>query len=72
MLRTLGWMTVVVLCCAAGKAAGEEQADPRLHEAQTVFEEAKKLLAAGKYAEAITQGEQALKLREAVLGDSHL
>nr|QKW93719.1 photosystem I assembly protein Ycf3 [Vitiosangium cumulatum] len=72
MWRTLGWMTVVVLCCAAGKAVGEEQPDPRLPEAQTAFEEATKLWKAGKYAEAITQGEQALKLREAVLGDSHL
>jgi CHAT domain-containing protein len=65
-------MTVVALCCATGKAAGEEQPDPRLHKAQTAFEEATKLQEAGQYANAITQGEQALKLREAVLGDSHL
>nr|QKW93740.1 photosystem I assembly protein Ycf3 [Vitiosangium cumulatum] len=73
MWRMLGWTAVVVLCCATGKAvAGEEQPDPRLSEAQTAFEEATKLWKAGKYAEAITQGEQALKLREAALGDSHL
>jgi CHAT domain-containing protein/Tfp pilus assembly protein PilF len=66
-------MAVVVVCCTAGNAAaGEEQPDPRLSEAQTAFEEAKKLLAAGKYAEAMRHGEQALKLREAVLGGSHL
>ncbi|QRN99232.1 CHAT domain-containing protein [Archangium violaceum] len=72
MWRILGWMTVVVLYCAAGKAAGEEQLEPRLSKARTAFEEATKLQKAGKYTEAITKGEQALTLREAVLGDSHL
>ncbi|WP_257448435.1 CHAT domain-containing tetratricopeptide repeat protein [Archangium lipolyticum] len=72
MWRFLGWMTAAVLFCAAGKAVGEEQLDPRLSEARTAFEEAKKLEKAGKYAEAINQGEQALELGETVLGDSHL
>ncbi len=72
MWRILGWMIVVVVCCAAGRAAGEAQPDLRLSEAQTAFEEAKKLLEAGKYVEAIPRGEQALRLRKAVLGDSHL
>ncbi|WNG41573.1 CHAT domain-containing protein [Archangium violaceum] len=72
MWRRLGWAVVVVLCCAAGRAAGEVRLDVRLFKAQTAFEEAIKLLEAGKYAEAITQGAQALELREAVLGDSHL
>ncbi|WNG41574.1 CHAT domain-containing protein [Archangium violaceum] len=73
MWRILGWTVVVVLCCATGKAvAGEDQPEPRLSEAQTAFEEATKLLEAGRYAEALTPGEQALELREAVLGASHL
>jgi CHAT domain-containing protein len=42
--------------------------DPRLQEAQTAFAEATKLQEAEKYAEAITQGERALELREAALG----
>ncbi|OJH36804.1 CHAT domain-containing tetratricopeptide repeat protein [Cystobacter ferrugineus] len=73
MWRIAGWTVVVVLCCATSWAeAGEEQTDPRLSQAQTAFEEATKLLGAGRYAEAITPGEQALELRKAVLGDAHL
>ncbi|WNG32081.1 tetratricopeptide repeat protein [Cystobacter fuscus] len=64
-------MTVVLLCCAAGAAAGEEQPDARLQVARTAFDEAKKLYNEGKYADAIAPAEQALSLREAVLGGAH-
>ncbi|MET0406688.1 MAG: tetratricopeptide repeat protein, partial [Cystobacter sp.] len=65
-------MTLAVLCCAASNAAGEEQPDPRLPEAQAAFDEAEKFLKAGKSEEAISQAEQSLKIRKTVLGDSHL
>jgi tetratricopeptide (TPR) repeat protein len=71
MRQVLGWLTVVVLCCAAQAAAGEEKPEARLQEAQTAYDEAMKLEAAGKYAEAVARGEQALVLREAVLGGTH-
>ncbi|SET32865.1 CHAT domain-containing tetratricopeptide repeat protein [Stigmatella erecta] len=70
MRKWLGWITVA-LCCIAGGAAGEEKPDARLQEAQTAYDEAMKLFAAGQYAEAVTQGEHALALREAVLGGTH-
>ncbi|MCY1034255.1 CHAT domain-containing protein [Corallococcus sp. BB11-1] len=69
-MRMLRWM-VVVLCCVAGAAGGEPPPDARLQQAQKAFEEATALDKAGKYAEAIVKGEQALALREAVLGSSH-
>jgi CHAT domain-containing protein/tetratricopeptide (TPR) repeat protein len=71
MRRSLGWMMVVLLCCAADAMAGEEQPDPRLQEAQKAFDEASALQSAGKFAEAIAKGEHALALREAVLGGMH-
>jgi CHAT domain-containing protein/Tfp pilus assembly protein PilF len=71
MRQVLAWITVAVLCCAARAAAGEAPSDARLHEAQRAYDEAKALDEAGKYAEAVTQGEHALALREAVLGSSH-
>ncbi|HEY8208757.1 MAG TPA: CHAT domain-containing tetratricopeptide repeat protein [Myxococcaceae bacterium] len=40
-------------------------------EAQAVFDEAQKLLDAGRYAEGIPHGERALALCEAVLGENH-
>ena len=73
MRRVLEWTAVVVLCCtcAAHLVAGEAQRDARLVEAQAAFDEATKLKDAGKYADAIKQGEHALTLREAVLRDTH-
>ncbi len=71
MKRILGWMAVVMLCCAAGAATAEEPGDARLREAQTAFDEAKKLQEAGKYSEALARGEHALALWEAVFGGSH-
>jgi CHAT domain-containing protein/Tfp pilus assembly protein PilF len=64
-------MMVVLLCCVAGVAAGKEFEDARLGAARTAFDEAGTLWAAGRYDEAIARGEQALALREAVLGGSH-
>jgi len=64
-------MMVVVLCCVAGAAVAQETPDARLREAQTAFDEAKTLWDAGQYADAIARGEQALALREAVLGGTH-
>jgi CHAT domain-containing protein/lipopolysaccharide biosynthesis regulator YciM len=71
MRNVLGWIAVAVLCCAASAVAQEAPPDARLQEAQKGYEEAKRLDAAGKYAEAVEQGEHALALREAVLGDTH-
>jgi CHAT domain-containing protein/lipopolysaccharide biosynthesis regulator YciM len=70
MQRFFGMM-VVMLCCAAGAPVAEEKSDARLQEAQTALNEANKLRDAGKYADAIAKGEQALVLWEAVLGSSH-
>ncbi|HYI00692.1 CHAT domain-containing tetratricopeptide repeat protein [Hyalangium sp.] len=66
-----GMMMAVVLCCAAGAAVAEERPDARLQEAQSAFDEANTLWDAGQYADAISRGEQALTLREAVLGGTH-
>ncbi|HYI00656.1 CHAT domain-containing tetratricopeptide repeat protein [Hyalangium sp.] len=71
MRLVLGWIGVVVVCCAAGAAAGEESPDARLQEAQKAYDKAIALYQAGKYAEAVTLGEHALVLREAVLGGTH-
>ncbi len=70
MQRVRGMM-VVVLCCAASAAVAEEKPDTRLQEARTAFDEANTLWGAGHYADAIERGEQALALREAVLGGTH-
>ncbi|SEM94889.1 CHAT domain-containing protein [Stigmatella aurantiaca] len=65
-------MTVALLCCSAGAAAGEgTPADARLQESQTAYDGAKALQAAGKYAEAAVQAARALVLREALLGGQH-
>lgn len=61
----------VALCCVAGAAVAEEKTDTRLHEAQTAFDEANKRWNEGQYADAIARGEQALAIREAVLGGTH-
>jgi CHAT domain-containing protein/Tfp pilus assembly protein PilF len=71
MRCVLGWMAVMVLCVAPGAGGAEEPADPKLLEAQAALDEATKLKAAGKYAEALARGEHALALREAVLGSGH-
>lgn len=72
MWQVRGWMTLVVVCCALGAAAGEPPPlDARLEEAQTDFDEANKAWDAGQYAESIKHGAHALTLREAVLGATH-
>jgi len=71
MSRILRWIAVAVLCGAAGAAAGEARLDARLREARQAYGEAVALYKAGKYAEAMAQGERALVLREALLGSSH-
>jgi CHAT domain-containing protein len=71
MRRVFRWMMVAVLCCAASVAASAAPTDARLQEAQAAFDEAANLQKEGKYTEAIAKGEQALALREAVLGGSH-
>ncbi len=64
-------MMVVVLWCVAGAAVAEEEPDARLREARTASGEADTLWDEGQYADAIARGEQALALREAVLGGTH-
>jgi CHAT domain-containing protein len=45
--------------------------EAQLHQAQVAFDEANTLWEAGRYADAISRGEHALALREAVLGEAH-
>jgi CHAT domain-containing protein/Tfp pilus assembly protein PilF len=71
MRQVRGWLIGVVLCCVAGTAVAEEKPEARLREARTAFDEANTLWDAGRYADAIARGEQALALREAVLGGTH-
>jgi tetratricopeptide (TPR) repeat protein len=71
MRRFFKWIVVVTLCCAPGAWAEEKLPDARLQEAQTAYDKAITLQQEGKYAEALTQGEHALALREAVLGGTH-
>jgi CHAT domain-containing protein/Tfp pilus assembly protein PilF len=68
--QSLKWMTIAVLCCAGGAAAEEKQADPRNLQAQTAYDEAKRLFDAGQYAPAKEQGARALALAEAAFGGS--
>jgi CHAT domain-containing protein/Tfp pilus assembly protein PilF len=70
-MKRIHGIVVVVLCCAAGVAASEERPDARLQEAQRAFDEANQRWDEGQYADAIVRGEQALALREAVLGGTH-
>jgi CHAT domain-containing protein/tetratricopeptide (TPR) repeat protein len=64
-------MLGVLLCCAAGAAGGVEPPEARLRWAQSAFDEARTFWDAGRYAGAITRGEQALALWVSVLGGSH-
>jgi CHAT domain-containing protein/Tfp pilus assembly protein PilF len=66
----LKWITVAVLCCAAGAVAEEKRPDQRHLQAQAAYDEAKRLSEAGEYALAMKQGEHALVLAEAALGGS--
>ncbi|WP_043428336.1 CHAT domain-containing protein [Cystobacter fuscus] len=73
MRRALEWMMLVLLCCCcvtARHAGGTP--DSRLVEAQVAFDEGVTLLNAGRYPEALTRAEQALTLRESILGAEHL
>ncbi len=72
MREVVRWMAAVFLFCALAAAAADGGTDARLMEAQTAIDEALKLKEARKYAEAISQAERALPLREAVLGGTHL
>ncbi|MFL5343715.1 MAG: CHAT domain-containing tetratricopeptide repeat protein [Hyalangium sp.] len=69
-MQVLKWMLVGMLCCGAA-AADEGRLDARLQQAQAAYDAATKLQQEGRYAEALVQGEQALALREAVLGSTH-
>jgi CHAT domain-containing protein len=64
-------MLGVMLCCAAAAAAGEVPPEARPREAQVTLDEAQASWEAGRYAEAIARGEQALALRESVHGGAH-
>ncbi|RKH00990.1 CHAT domain-containing protein [Corallococcus sp. CA053C] len=67
----LGWMVVLALGCAARNPAGVASSEERLEESQESYVQAIALYDEGRYAEALTLGERALALREAVLGDAH-
>jgi CHAT domain-containing protein/Tfp pilus assembly protein PilF len=71
MRHVLGWMLVLVLCCAASGEAGREEPDARLTEAQHALDEAAALQRSGDYSGALAQVQQARALREAVLGRTH-
>jgi CHAT domain-containing protein len=66
MKQALIGVTAVVLFCAAEARAGEVGSDP-LQEAQAAYDKAVALYEAGQYPAALTQGEQALALAEAVI-----
>src|SRR5688572_17474046 len=68
--KGLKWMMVAILCCAAGAVAQEKQPDQWRLQAQTAYDEAKRLSDAGQYAPAMEQGKQALALGEAAFGAS--
>ncbi|HEY8207777.1 MAG TPA: tetratricopeptide repeat protein, partial [Myxococcaceae bacterium] len=70
MQRLFGWMAVL-LCCAAEAGTSDAGADARLVEAQAAFDEARRLLDAGRYADGLPHGDHALALREAALGENH-
>jgi len=71
MRSALRWTWAVAVVLALAGATPDAGMDPRLAEAQRITDEAKTLLDAGKYAEAVPKVEQAISLREAVLGPSH-
>ncbi|MDC0714217.1 tetratricopeptide repeat protein [Stigmatella sp. ncwal1] len=71
MRQTFTWMIAIFIFRAAEGQTSDEKIDARLIEAQAFFDEATKLLDAGNYSEAFTQAEQALSLRETILGGSH-
>ncbi|MDC0707750.1 tetratricopeptide repeat protein [Stigmatella sp. ncwal1] len=64
-------LLAVFLCWAFAGHASEAPLDARLAEAQSHFDEASRLRAAGQYSNALPRIERALALREAVLGESH-
>ncbi|RKH74358.1 CHAT domain-containing tetratricopeptide repeat protein [Corallococcus aberystwythensis] len=68
MQRMFRWLAAVVLCCWVGTASGEAKPGARLEAAQKAYSEAMTLYEAGKYAEAVTRGEDALTRWEAELG----
>jgi CHAT domain-containing protein len=72
MRQVRGWVVVMgVVCWAAGTARGDTPPTVRLREAQAASDAASAAWDAGRYAEAMAKGEQALALREAALGDTH-
>ncbi|WP_395829632.1 tetratricopeptide repeat protein [Archangium violaceum] len=62
---------LLVLGCVACATVKNAPTDSRLEEAQQAFDEGKRLLDAGRYAEAEPSARRALELREAVLGGAH-
>jgi CHAT domain-containing protein/lipopolysaccharide biosynthesis regulator YciM len=71
MRRGRGAVLVMLLCCAAGAVRGAVPTDARRVEAQSALDAAGTHWDAGRYAEALATGEQALAQREAVLGRTH-
>jgi CHAT domain-containing protein/Tfp pilus assembly protein PilF len=71
MRQKLKWMTVAVLCCAAGAVTGAKNPDHRLEQARTAFSEALALQEEGQYARAEPLFQRALALYEAALGKDH-
>ncbi|WP_242589548.1 CHAT domain-containing tetratricopeptide repeat protein [Corallococcus macrosporus] len=64
-------MVVLALGCAARMPAEGGQQEARLSEARKAYVRMLELYGAGRYAEALAQGEHALVLQEAVLGSMH-
>ncbi|HYH96679.1 CHAT domain-containing tetratricopeptide repeat protein [Hyalangium sp.] len=62
---------VAVLRCAAAPAAGQESPDARLEEAQTAYDEARRLYELGSYKEAEALYERALGIVESTQGRNH-
>ena len=69
MGQVRGWMLGVLLCCATG--AANALAPPDTRAAQAAFDRANTAWDEGRYAEAITRGEQALAQWKAVHEGTH-
>jgi len=72
MGQARGWMLGVLLCCAAGAAGAAGAGEPPdARTAQAAFDRATAAWDEGRYAEAMTRGEQALAQWKAAWGGSH-
>jgi CHAT domain-containing protein/Tfp pilus assembly protein PilF len=68
MRQWFKWVTIAVLCWAAGAVAGEQPPPSRRAEMQAAYDKVMEHYKAGQYAAALEQGKRALALAEEVAG----